>query len=90
MRENGFDDADLPDETEIRTRLLVALVKANAALAPQILPMLGIPFAAPPAEEAAPVEESPAPANDPPPPAEADRSIPDTQTDAPDNTPDAP
>lgn len=90
LRENGFDDTDLPDETEIRTRLLVALVKANAALAPQILPMLGIPFAAPPTEEAIPVEADPAPVDDASPPAEADRSIPDTQTDAPDNTPDAP
>lgn len=89
LRENGFDVSDLPSPEETRLRLLTALVKANPAFAPQILPMLGIAFAAPAPEGEEPAPDA-VPADDTSPPAEESRSIPDTQGDVPDNAPEAP
>jgi hypothetical protein len=80
LRENGFDPiGDAPTEQEYQRRILEKLLIANPALAPDILPALGITLAitiaapdalpaAPPAEEA-PVAEP----ND-----GQDRELPDT------------
>lgn len=41
-RETGFDEADAPDEDELKRALLIDLVKGAPSLAPLILPALGI------------------------------------------------
>ena len=106
MRENGFDEQDLPGDEESQRSLLISLVKAAPSLAPILLPVLGIEIPSAALEQGADTVAAvggtaPSDAGSTPavpaddgggdtPPAGGDRSIPDTQTDAPDNTPDAP
>jgi hypothetical protein len=106
LRENGFDEQDLPGDEESQRSLLISLVKAAPSLAPILLPVLGIEIPSAALEQGADTVAAvggtaPSDAATTPevpaddgggdnPPAGGDRSIPDTQTDAPDNTPDAP
>lgn len=67
LREIGFSEEDAPSDEERRRRLIERVILTNPALAPQLLPFLGI-------DVPTPVTPEPAPAPDPVPVGAADRA----------------